>query len=278
MIILDQSSTTEENIELQLLLINQLLKKLDIKPKNLNNYLSAFISRNYLTECSLQEKEFLNFESYENLEFLGDSLIGGYVSEYLFDKYRGEDEGFFTVIKQNLTNNKLFSEVAQELGLTRVLHLSYLDAGKLKNIDSFVKLNWDLYESFVACIYKDLWRRKMNSFINKTLIKKHLKSAIELCNLKIKKRKNNFNYENLQENLKLNFSKSKLKELLDPLKLQYSFVLDQSKTPHISKLFIQDILIEEKEVKTNKKIAEQELAKFVLENFNKYKQKIITTC
>lgn len=278
MIILDQSSTTEENIELQLLLINQLLRKLEIKPKNLNNYLSAFISRNYLTECSLKEKEFLNFESYENLEFLWDSLIGGYVSEYLFDKYRGEDEWFFTVIKQNLTNNKLFSEVAQELGLTRVLHLSYLDAGKLKNIDSFVKLNWDLYESFVACIYKDLWRRKMNSFINKTLIKKHLKSAIELCNLTIKKRKNNFNYENLQDNLKLNFSKSKLKELLDPLKLTYSYTLDQSKTPHISKLFIQNVLIEEKEVKTNRKTAEQELAKLVLENFNKYKQKIITTC
>lgn len=278
MIIYDKNSSAEDNIELLTFLLSKLLKKLNIKPNNINTYLSAFITRNYIKDCSLKEKNILNNESYENLEFLGDSLIWSYVSEYLFDKHHEEDEWFFTIIKHNLTNNKLFSELSLELWLTKLLHLGLADASKLKSEEALLKTQGDLYESFVAAIYKDLWRRRMNAFIHHTLIKKHLKSAIEVCNLTIKKRQNNFNYENLDKTLKLNYSKSKLKELLDPLNLAPKYVLDQSKTPHVSKLFIDDILIESKQVNQNKKIAEQELALLVLNNFSNYKHKLTTTC
>ena len=53
----------------------------------------------------------------EELEFIGDSLLGCIVALYLRERYQGEGEGFFTRLRTRIVNNKMLGELAAKLGL-----------------------------------------------------------------------------------------------------------------------------------------------------------------
>ena len=52
-------------------------------------------------------------ESNERLEYLGDSVLGMIVAEYLFKKYPFKDEGFLTEIRSRIVNRESLNILAR---------------------------------------------------------------------------------------------------------------------------------------------------------------------
>jgi ribonuclease-3 len=53
----------------------------------------------------------------EELEFLGDSVLGCIVATYLAERYPGQGEGFLTRLRTRIVNNKMLGHLAKEVGL-----------------------------------------------------------------------------------------------------------------------------------------------------------------
>jgi ribonuclease-3 len=60
-------------------------------------------------------------ESNERLEYLGDSVLGMIVAEYLFKKYPFKDEGFLTEIRSRIVNRESLNILARKIGLERLI-------------------------------------------------------------------------------------------------------------------------------------------------------------
>src|SRR3989304_8992733 len=93
-------------------MLEELEKKLGIDFKDKSLLKTAFIHRSYLNEHT-EEKLPHN----ERLEFLGDSVLGFVVSEYLYLKYPDRPEGDLTNFQSSIANAKNLSEVGGKLPL-----------------------------------------------------------------------------------------------------------------------------------------------------------------
>lgn len=60
----------------------------------------------------------------EELEFVGDSVLGNVVALYLFKRYRGQGEGFMTKMKIRIVNNNMLGDLAKKMGLGEWLIIS----------------------------------------------------------------------------------------------------------------------------------------------------------
>ena len=89
----------------------------------------------------------------EQLEFLGDSLIGFIISDLLFKKYTGLSEGELSKIRAHLVSSANMSRLARQLDLGRFLVLGKGEektGGRKKQA-----LLADAFEAVVASIYLD---------------------------------------------------------------------------------------------------------------------------
>ena len=90
--------------------------------------------------------------SYERLEFLGDSLLGLVVCEYLFHQYPQWLEGDLTKVKSTVVSRKTCAKIGQELNIGECLVVG-------KGVGSKGKVPMSLlanaFESIVAAIYLD---------------------------------------------------------------------------------------------------------------------------
>lgn len=68
--------------------------------------------------------------NYERLEYLGDSLLGFVIAEWLFDRYPNNPEGDLTRLRAHLVNKDTLAEIAREHNLGEYL---ILGAGELKS-------------------------------------------------------------------------------------------------------------------------------------------------
>ena len=98
----------------------------------------------------------------ERLEFLGDSVLGFVVADYLF-KNKHNDEGTMTELKQGIVSTKPLSHAIDKLGL----HNYLLKNQTLKVTD---KLKENLFEAVVAGIYLDGGLEEARKFIMKNLV------------------------------------------------------------------------------------------------------------
>lgn len=90
-------------------------------------------------------------DDYERLEFLGDSVIGLYVVEYLYNSFPAMAEGDMTKIKSEVVSQAALSAVAMRLGLNRLLNLGkgeVLSHGRRKP-----SILADAYEALVGALY-----------------------------------------------------------------------------------------------------------------------------
>lgn len=121
-----------------------------------------------LLEKALSHKTFARergTESYERLEFLGDSLLNFIVGDYLFHR-DDEDEGTLTKRRATLVCAKALTEAAKALSLDRFL----LMGRELKRDEKFNYHIDDVYESLVAAIYLDAGLNTTRDFVLRTLI------------------------------------------------------------------------------------------------------------
>jgi ribonuclease-3 len=91
--------------------------------------------------------------SYERLEFLGDSVLGLVIAEQLYRDRPGETEGDLTKIKAMLVNETTLAQVGREIGLNAHILLSPEEeksGGRDRN--SIVA---DAFEAVIGAIYLD---------------------------------------------------------------------------------------------------------------------------
>ena len=103
--------------------------------------------------------------NYERLEFLGDSILGFVVAEWLYANFVDVTEGQLSRMRSSLVRKETLADIARELRLSKYL---ILGEGELKsggfNRDSILS---DAVESLIGAIYLDADLAAAKRFIYK---------------------------------------------------------------------------------------------------------------
>lgn len=128
---------------------------------DITKYVPAFTHKSILRD--LPEGS----ESYERLEMLGDSLIGFVVAKYLYDRFRGENEGFLTRVRTRLVCSKTLAEISAQLGLHEFIRMNRRSMAS--NFHMNARMLEDVFEALCASIYLDLGMTCLREFILREL-------------------------------------------------------------------------------------------------------------
>ncbi|MBZ9577820.1 ribonuclease III [Patescibacteria group bacterium] len=143
---------------------SKLEKKLNLKFKNKDLLVQAFVHRSFLNE-----NPDLKLSHNERLEFLGDAILEEVVTEYLFRNYPKKSEGELTTWRAALVNAKMLAKIAQNSGFNDFLLLSQ---GELKEEGKARQdILADTLEAFIGSLYLDQGLNSCKDFIEKHLIK-----------------------------------------------------------------------------------------------------------
>lgn len=204
-------------------------------------FIKALTHRSYLEILPELKK------SNERLEFLGDSVLGAVVAEYLFKKYPEEGEGFLTKARARLVNKALLADAAELMGLKNFI---LFDKRYIKSsLKGMHTIQADAFEALIGAIYLDAGLEVSRKFILKRIIKPFINTE---------KFKSDQNY------------KGQLLEFAHAQKMEtpiYRVVREEG--PEHQKTFTIDVLIGNEIFGSgqgkNKKQTEQEAAKIALE-------------
>ena len=129
--------------------MEELFKKLDIKPNNIDLYNLAFSHSSYANEKHLE----LLKADYERLEFLGDAVLELVMSDYIYNHFDFK-EGDMTKLRANYVCENACYTYASKLGFSdyiKVSHGEEKEGGRFKKV-----ILADIFEAFMGAIYIDL--------------------------------------------------------------------------------------------------------------------------
>ncbi|MBP3841679.1 MAG: ribonuclease III [Bacilli bacterium] len=127
-------------------MVDNLFKKLKIKPKDIRLYENAFSHSSYVNEHKRKE-------DYERLEFLGDAVVDLVVADYLYSNLT-VDEGNMTKFRASyVCENALFT-YSTDLGLTEYMKLGHGEQNEEKRYTKAIVA--DIFEALLGAIYVDL--------------------------------------------------------------------------------------------------------------------------
>lgn len=222
---------------------NILKMPIEEKIKTTKFYQEAFTHKSYSNENHLDY-------SYERLEFLGDAILSGHVTYFIWGHFLNMTEGEMTNLRSKAVREETLAAASLSLSLEKYLFLGHGEentGGKQR-----VSILSDIFESFLAAVYIDLGHGAVNKILNLTLYEWILNNAFDtMVDYKTK----------LQEYVQ--------NEKRNPIIYK---LLEQSKKNNITFFvigaYLDDILLGKGEGSTKKK-AEQEAAKAALEKLSK---------
>jgi len=102
----------------------------------------------------------LHDESYECLEFEGDSVLGVCVATYLRHKYPEKKQGFLTDARKELVNNERIGYLSKKIGLDRfyVISRHNEESAAIAGRNNLKKLG-DIFEAFIGALWTDCGNR-----------------------------------------------------------------------------------------------------------------------
>ncbi len=162
-------------------MLRQFEKGLGVRFNNLSILNHSLVHRSFLNG-----KNASRIESNERLEFLGDSVLGLVVNEYLYRTRPDENEGSLTKIKSLIVSRQILAQKAEELELGRYLLLSSgeIESGG-RNRTSIIA---DALEGVIGAIYLDRGLHESAKFIRRVLLDEMLE---------ITQNEENINYKSL---------------------------------------------------------------------------------
>ncbi len=132
-----------------------------------------FADRDYLIEA-LTHRSYARgvrndeVDSYERMEFLGDSVLGLVVTSHLYRRYHGQREGNLTKIKATLVNERSLSQVARQLGLGEFVLLSpEEEQGGGRHRKSILA---DACEALFGAVYLDGGMKEATQLVNRLIL------------------------------------------------------------------------------------------------------------
>lgn len=139
-------------------------KKLNLKFKNKNLLIQAFVHRSFLNE-----NPGFKIHHNERLEFLGDAILEQVVTEYLYRNYPDKSEGELTAWRAALVNAKMLEKIARRLGFNDFLLLSSGEKKEEGKARQYILAN--AFEAFLGALYLDQGIDSCKNFIEKHIIK-----------------------------------------------------------------------------------------------------------
>lgn len=135
--------------------IQELAAKLHFQPVCEELFVAAFTHSSYANEH--------HTASNERLEFLGDSVMGLIVCEFLYDRYPHSEEGKLSKLKSILVSAGVLASLSRQLGLDHYLRLGQ---GELKS-NGRGKLNIlaDLFEAFIGAYFLNFGFETTRGFV-----------------------------------------------------------------------------------------------------------------
>lgn len=125
----------------------------------LEDRIGYYFTNNKILHVALVHPSYINenpnftTDSNERLEFLGDSIIGMVISDWLFRQFDKAEEGRLTLAKASLVCQAALSEAANRINLGK--HL-ILGVGEEKNSGRSKASNLsNAYEALIAAVYLD---------------------------------------------------------------------------------------------------------------------------
>lgn len=220
--------------------MNELEKIIEYRFKNDELLKTALTHSSYANEFRCQ--------SYERLEFLGDSILSIIISEYLYEKMKDIAEGDLSRIRSALVCEESLSSIAKKYGFGQFVLLG--NGEEKSGSRDRNSILCDIYEAILAAIYLDGGMNEAKRFVMNTMSDK-LES--DLYNKSIKDFKSS-----LQEEVQ--------KIYHDRSKIVYK--ISNESGPEHRKNFCVDLYVNDKKISSgvghSKKEAEQEAAKIAL--------------
>nr|WP_174506419.1 ribonuclease III [Acinetobacter sp. Marseille-Q1620] len=106
-----------------------------------------------LLQLALTHRSVSHKYNYERLEFLGDSLLGMIIANYLYHAYPHENEGRLTRMRATLVRQEALGKIANDLKLSQSLILS---TGELKSGGHHREsILADTVEAIIGAVYVD---------------------------------------------------------------------------------------------------------------------------
>lgn len=91
----------------------------------------------------------------EQIEFVGDSILGCIIALYLQERYPDQDEGFLTRLRTRLVNNKQLGELATKIGFQQWIIMSR-HVEEVCNGRRNLRILGSMLEAWVGAIYLDI--------------------------------------------------------------------------------------------------------------------------
>ena len=139
--------------------VNKIMKEynIDYKVNNIDFFKNAFIHKSYLKQNNNFKCDDniipLQNNSYERMEWLGDSLLNIIISKYLYKRFPNENEGFLSRIRTYIVKGDTLCSFSKILNFSNFLIIS----NKTENDDGreSKKILNNVFESFLCAIYLD---------------------------------------------------------------------------------------------------------------------------
>ena len=219
--------------------------------KELENIIGYKFKNSNLLKTALTHSSYANeykCESYERLEFLGDSILSIIISGYLFEEMKSTSEGELSRIRASLMCEESLSSIARELNFGKFVLLGNGEekAGS-RNRNSIL---CDVFEAILASIYLDGGMEFSKEYI---------------MNIMSDKLHTNLHKKSIKD------YKSRLQERMQRIyheKTKIVYLTTNETGPEHQKNFFVDLIVNGKKVSSgvgmSKKEAEQEAAKIAL--------------
>lgn len=114
-------------------------------------------------------------QSNERMEFMGDSILGFVVCEYLYQKFPDLLEGDLTKIKSAVVSRRVCAQISKSIHLEKMLNLGKGMSGRPALPSSVAAA---VFESIIAAIYLDGGIRSARAFILR-MMKPYIHEAAE---------------------------------------------------------------------------------------------------
>lgn len=138
--------------------------KIGIKFKNKKILREAFTLKNY--------KNTGDFHN-QRLEFLGDSVLGLCIVDWMFKTFPKADVGVLNTFQQKIISNENLIKLGKNLNLSEYFYGIYYE-----------KMNADIFESLIGAIHLDMGLKISKKFIEKFCIKKSIHLLTDSQNYK----------------------------------------------------------------------------------------------
>lgn len=104
-------------------------------------------------------------QSYERLEFLGDSVLKIFVSRYLYEKFEDYDEGALSRLRSTLVSDNLIEKLARRINLGKYVKMGFHEQrqGGLDRVSTLACS----FEAILGAFYLDGKFHQLSDFLEK---------------------------------------------------------------------------------------------------------------